>query len=304
MSTRYFLKNTHNPLDSQELPIHRLRFGILEKSQSILMNALYIEEKYEIIIKNYSELEGEALRILTSNMLRSSPRYSEFFDVKLGLNIQLINLLTVVRLYRDQLDNHVKKCLFGKADIKDTISKYCSDEYDKCFEYQFMEALRNYVQHNGLPVHKTSMPMKKKKIGEEDEYLQFSLSFSASKDVFIKDKKFKASVLNEMPDEVDLWAASKKYVECVSRVHMQVRELIKDDVNLARSEMDKALSEYQLTTEGTVYGVTAYELLGAEIKNKTPIFLEWDDIRKQLLVRNRTPLNLGARYVSSYPQEK
>jgi len=112
MSTRYVIKDTYNPFDCQEYQIDRVRFKVLEKSQSILHNALVIEEKYEIVISNYSELEREALRILTSNMLRDSPRYPEFFDIQLNLNIRLINLLTSVRLYRDQLESSVKNSLF------------------------------------------------------------------------------------------------------------------------------------------------------------------------------------------------
>jgi len=158
-----------------------------------------------------------------------------------------------------------------------------------------MEALRNYVQHRGLPVRKTSMP--RTKIGEDNKYLRFSLSFMALKDVFLRDKGFKKSVLTEMPDEVDLWLASKKYIECVSKIQDQVRKLIKDDVNLSRQELDKALSDYQEATEETVYGVTVYELLDTGLPNKIPIFLEWDEVRKQNTFKFRSSIRFKPSHI-------
>lgn len=109
-----------------------------------------IEEKYELIISNYLELEKDSLSISSSNMLRRSYNYSDFFDVRSTFNRRIVNLLTSTKLYLDQIYQHVKVC---NLDLANIIKQKTNKEYDSVFEYRFMEALRNHVQHHGLAVH-------------------------------------------------------------------------------------------------------------------------------------------------------
>jgi len=156
MSNKYFLKiNSIN--QNSELSIDQERFKQLQTSRSVLLHALAIEEKYEIIISNFLELEREAVNISISNIYRSHVECKNFFGIRLNLNIRLINLLTSARLYRDQLLSHICACIPDKVSTKEEVKTLFSTEYGSSFEYRFMEALRNYVQHEGLPVHFLSM---------------------------------------------------------------------------------------------------------------------------------------------------
>ncbi len=153
MSNKHFLK-VGALGQFPELEIERARFKILKASRPILTHALAIEEKYSIIITNFLELEREATNASISAMVQSPIEYKDFFDVRLALNTCLVNLLTSVRLYVDQLSSHISACLPDDNEAKSNTKSLFSAEYDSRFEYRFMEALRNYVQHSGIPVHR------------------------------------------------------------------------------------------------------------------------------------------------------
>ena len=139
-----------------ELEIDQTRFEEIKASRPILLHALAIEEKYEIIISNFLELEREAINASVSEMVRNHIEYKDFFGVRLALNIRLVNLLTAVRLYTDQLASHICACIPSDNNLKAEVKSFFSTEYDASFEYRFMEALRNHVQHSGIPAHRIS----------------------------------------------------------------------------------------------------------------------------------------------------
>lgn len=137
-----------------EIEISESDFLQLKTSRDCLLGALAIEEKYELLVANFIDLEKECLNITCESMLRNNDEYSDFFDIRIRLNRRVVNLLTASRLYMDHLSQHVKTCLLNEtANVKSLFSS----EYDGCFEYRFMEALRNYVQHRGLAVHSSQL---------------------------------------------------------------------------------------------------------------------------------------------------
>jgi len=163
-----------------EIEISELEYCKLQRARIILSNALEIEEKYEIVISNYSDFEKEILNATTKYMVREHLDYSDFFKVSLGLNIKLVNLLTAIRLYADQLNQNVTECLDGKQNAKDNVKKLFSKEYDENAHYRFMEALRNYVQHRGIPVHWTQQNSRWTTLGN-DGMLEYSIEFASQR---------------------------------------------------------------------------------------------------------------------------
>lgn len=304
MSNKYFLKiNSIN--QNSELSIDQERFKQLQTSRSVLLHALAIEETYEIIISNFLELEREAVNISISNIYRSHVECKNFFGIRLNLNIRLINLLTSARLYRDQLLSHICACIPDKVSTKDEVKKEVatlfSTEYNSSFEYRFMEALRNYVQHEGLPVHFLSM--NSKWTGLDDGLLEYSLSFSTQKKLLL-DSSFKKLVLEEMPDKVNLSLATRIYIEAISHIHNQAREKIKETVNESRCYLDQAIDDYRAIYKGEPIGLCAYEYKGEEKTDEVLVLTEWDDIRQELVEKNGELVNLRKRYVSSQAHNK
>ena len=278
-----------------KLEIDETKFLELKSAKSILSNALDIEEKYEILISNYFELEKEVINLSVVNMVRGLTGYEDFFEIMLALNIRLVNLLSSARLYTDQIVSHTPKCLPNINNIKELTEKYLNEEYDNFFDYRFMEALRNYVQHRGIPVHKIS-PRKKWTESKED-FLEYSLYFSASKSRLIEDFKFKAAILKEMPDEIDLGLTTRGYIQSMSNVHDKIRQLIAENVIRARNTIESAISDYKIQHELTLC-LSAFSAIQGDVIEDFSIFLDWDDIRIRLERKNEKLINLRKRYVS------
>jgi hypothetical protein len=301
MSNKYFLKIAALGR-FPELEIDQERFLQLKKSRPVLSHVLAIEEKYEIIISNFLELEREATNASISEMVRNQIEYKDFFDVRLALNIRLVNLLTSVRLYTDQLSSHICSCSPHKENAKTEIKELFSTEYDSSFDYRFMEALRNYVQHSGIPVHRISTGSKWTEL--EDGLLEYSLFFGTQKKELILDGDFKKQVLNEMPDEVNLRSATRSYIEAISRIHKQAREKIEELVDTSRLYLDRAIRDYMVIYEKEPIGLYAYEYQDTEKIDEVLILTKWDDVRRELVERNGELVNLRKRYVSSQAHNK
>tara|TARA_R110000787_G_scaffold181039_1_gene293187 strand:+ start:443 stop:1360 length:918 start_codon:yes stop_codon:yes gene_type:complete len=301
MSNKYFLKIAAIGR-FPELEIDQERFSQLKTSRPVLSHALAIEEKYEIIISNFLELEREATNASISEMVRNHTEYKDFFDVRLALNIRLVNLLTSVRLYTDQLSSHICSCSPHEENAKTEIKGIFSTEYDSSFDYRFMEALRNYVQHSGIPVHRISTDAKWTEL--EDGLLEYSLFFGTQRKELLLDGDFKKRVLNEMPDEVDLRSATRSYIEAISRIHKQAREKIKEIVDTSRLYLDRAIRDYMVICENEPIGLYAYEYQDTEKIDEVLILTKWDDVRRELIKRNGELVNLRKRYVSSQAHNK
>ncbi|ENX3946256.1 hypothetical protein ACFO1C_001582 [Photobacterium damselae] len=274
-----------------EIEINEKQFQSLCQENKVLKAAMAIEEKYELIISNYLELEKDSLSISSSNMLRRSNNYSEFFDVRSTFNRRIVNLLTSTKLYLDSIYQHVKVC---NLDLANIIKLKTNKEYDSVFEYRFMEALRNHVQHYGLAVH---LIKKNSSWIEHDDsrLLEFKTKIYTQKSDLENDKTFKKLILNEMPDKVELILSSRKYIGSISRIHECIRVNIDCVVKSSRDLIETTIKEYEDINGGESTGLYAIKTIN---NDRVPLFLSWDDVRLELIDKNPCIANLENRYVS------
>ena len=280
-----------------EIEITAEAYAEFEKARNILSNALAIEEKYEIVITNYLDFEKQILDTTTGYMVREHLDYSDFFEIRLGLNIRLVNLLTAARLYVDQLNQNVRECVPNVADAKEIVKKFFSKEYDENKEYRFMEALRNYVQHRGIPVHWTQQGSRWTSL-EDDGFLEYSMELASQRSYLEEDGEFKKKVLAELDEKIDLKAATRSYVESISNVHESVRSMIAESVTLARELIEDAHRRYAAVYNESLVGLSACKWSNERQISAIPLLLDWDNIRVKLQKRNRKITNLRKRYVT------
>ena len=277
-----------------EIEITEENYLALQNAREVLTNALAIEEKYEIFISSYLELERQILNDTAHSMVRDNTEYSDFFEIRVALTVRLVTFLTSAKLYRDQLSRHVRGCA---PDLKGKIvNAIFEKEKDGNPEYRFMEALRNHVQHRGLPIHWISQGRRWTEIGENG-LLEYSMELVSQRSILEEDG-FDESVLQELDDEVDLKEYTRCYVESISNVHNSAREMIAAPVNVARELLQEAHAKYKSTYNGSLVGLSVYSLSGDETIGSFPILLDWDDIRIKLQKRNRKVVNLKKRYVT------
>jgi hypothetical protein len=280
-----------------EVELDKSRYEAIKKARTMLSDGLAMEEKYEILISNYLEFEKEILEHAAQLMIRHPHDYYDFFQVRMSFNRRLVNLLTAARLYVDQLHRHVRADSPDSQTAKEEVASLFSREYDNSLEYRFMEALRNYVQHQGIPVHWVQFYPHADTSGEK-KLLIYSMELASQKELLQEDHTFKKSVLEEIPEKVDLKTATRVYVEGISRVHCAARKLVEQSLAEARSIIEDAIASCRQVFSKEFVGLHAICLDENKIVESVPLLLDWDDVRIKLSKRNSELVNLRNRYVS------
>jgi len=281
-----------------EIEIMPEEYAEFETAHNIISNALAIEEKYEILTVNYLDFERQILDTATNDMVRRHLDYSDFFDVRLSLNVRLVNLLTAARLYVDQLNNNVRECVPSVTDAKEVVKKFFSKGYDENKEYRFMEALRNYVQHRELPVHWTQQGGRWTSL-EDDGSLEYYIELASQRSYLEEDGEFNKKVLSELDEKIDLKLATRYYLESISNVHESVRNMIAESVKSARELIEDAHRRYKAEHSESLVGLSACKWSNGRQISAMPLLLDRDDIRLKLQKRNKKIINLKKRRVTS-----
>jgi len=290
---RYYLQ-TAILAAPKPLRISRSEFEQLVQARATLIAAFPLEENFDLLLGNYLELEKLALSLAATSMVRRIGGYQEMSDKRSDLNRGVVNLLTAARLFVDQMPQRVLACGPDPKPVRSALAK----EYDSHFEYRFMEALRNHVQHRGSAVHSLSfsgdwLPKGKR---ERQEY---SITVYALRSELNDDGSFKKSVLRECPEKVDLLRTARVYVESLGTVHQIVRTLVDEKIREARQAVEGAIARYKKHTKASTLGLTAFAAIGDDVKTRVPVMLEWENVRMELARRNGTLVNLPKRYVTS-----
>jgi len=195
------------------LEITESEYQILKKSSLVLNAAFSFEENYDLLIGNYLEFETTALSLAATSVARQLTEYQELFELKAEVNRRAVNFLSSARLFVDQLPQRINLCGMNAEDA----SNLLRTEYDSSFEYRFMEALRNHVQHSGSAIHGFSVDTNHMQADVSSKIVSSTIVYTEKRYLII-DSKFKKSVLDECPDKVDALKATRRYLESLSAV--------------------------------------------------------------------------------------
>jgi hypothetical protein len=274
--------------DDEALEAHR--------AYRALHAAFALEETYDLLVSNFLELDQEALCAASNYVDRT---YEEFFEERARANRRIVNLLTAARLYLDHAPQRLSECASNPEDAKGEFKKAAASQFDSRFSYRFMEALRNHVQHSSLAVHVVRYNTQRTGTKAASIY-ETRLSMISKREFFEENKKFGKKILAEMPATVELLQASREYLEGLSAVHDKIREIINAPTLEARGVFQRLIQIYASVNEGETLGLSVMDISGNERKKVTPVFLDWDDVRLKLVVRNTTLTKLGSRVAASH----
>lgn len=164
----------------------------IKSAKANLLEALFIEQKFDAVIENYLELEMCFLEISANHMILRNISYTRFHNEKNLVNRRLINLLSASRSYLDQTKHHFHNIFGEDSETVRKIEEFKSQQYDQCFGYRVMEALRNYVQHRGFPIG--SVIINRRSVeSKSGNRILFSLTPNMHPEDLEEDKKFKKS---------------------------------------------------------------------------------------------------------------
>lgn len=208
-----------------------------------LTAALEIEEKFDLFMENYAEYERNVLCIAQRQMLRGYGTWTTDMDDILLLNRRLANLLMAARLYTDQVKHDLATVYGTLSGVGRDIEAAFSREYDSALGYRIVEALRNHVQHEALPIRVLHYGPEKVDVNGR-ELIRFTLT--PELDVAaLRASNFKRGVLAEMEHAAasrNVTALVRDFVRGLSRVHNEIRRLMEDDIQGWKSETDRVVN--------------------------------------------------------------
>ncbi|MFJ5283023.1 hypothetical protein ACIP66_04085 [Pseudomonas sp. NPDC088429] len=286
-----------------EVDISKEEFENIKQCNAALNAALAVEEKYELITCNYLEYEQDLLNCALAHQLRFSADYTDMFDEITKFNRRITNILTSTRMYMDHMPRHLKRCLPAedKTEVESFFEMLTHGEYDAYFEYAFLEALRNHLQHAGLCVSQVTLDNRNYPVSDGGRLWENRTLVFTEKKLLDGNPDFKKSVINRMPDKIELTTAIRVYIGCISRIHDKVRDKIQISVDAARASLEEILKKYSDLCASPTKMVHANRYSSAQDSPEEVvlIFFEWDDIRIKLQNKNMTNSNRARHYVSN-----
>jgi hypothetical protein len=277
-----------NSLDADE--ISEAEFTALRTARNNLAIVARVEEKFGIVLGNYEEFEIALLTQTAHKVVFQEINPSRVQDIVYTLNRRVINLLTSCRLYLDHI-RHDLNSIFGKgAGATKMVVQETNNQYDAKLGYRVMEALRNYVQHRGLPIDNMlhSVSPDKPRVG----FAAHTITPLLNTYKINEDGGFKQSVLNELinahGEQVDLKPLVREYIEGIAEVHSKFRGIIADDVGQWDSTLVSAMDQRRAPEGGPPFLTVVHtDDVGKTIEE---FHLYWALLMRRQELEQRMPL--------------
>lgn len=241
------------------VPLSKDEYEAIGTATDRLLEYTAIEEKFDLIVENLMELEMAFLEASVQTMLQGSQDHRWFQDKRRFFNRRLLNFMSAAKAYVDQVPQHFHRAFPGDQGAADRLDASFSEQYDARIGYRTMEALRNYAQHNGDPLHSASFgsiwdeERTKMKFSVEpvlhpselrarNELRNRSLKSKYKKDLF---KITVLKELEEIGDQVDIKFSVRDYIEGLWAVHAELRDVIGSKVKSWIGVIREAMTRFQ-----------------------------------------------------------
>ncbi|MGI8959696.1 MAG: hypothetical protein ACR2IV_08055 [Bryobacteraceae bacterium] len=277
-------------------------FERVKKANRDLFVLLGIEQKFEMMIDNYLEYEQSLLSLTLGHMVAHDLSWAPFQDAVFLVNRRLANLLTVSRLYNDQVRNDISTIYGECAKTTAKLREAFSVQYDRLFGYRVMEAIRNSLQHKLLPIKRLEYTA-----GWEDsgntQMLHYRTTAKVNMEDLRADKHFKRSVLRQLEDcgkdAPDITPFVRQYVEGLSCVQSEIRAVTNRDVNIWKTAVEEMIRRYSAVCGEDVKIAVMYRLDDEErTDEEITLFLEGID-HLEFWRRKPLPTYLSQAYLSN-----
>ena len=134
------------------IEIDEAEYLLIKIARQNLFEMLFLEEQLDLVTENYYEYETELLAMASRMMIFSNDDQLSMSSERNLIGRRIVNLLTAGRMYIYQSVQHIERMYGVHSSILGIIDKEFNLQYDKRLGYRAMEALRNYVQHRGVPI--------------------------------------------------------------------------------------------------------------------------------------------------------
>lgn len=286
--------------------IDEAEYLLIKTARQNLFEILFLEEQLDLVTENFYEYETELLAIASRIMIFSNDDQLSMSRERNLIGRRIVNLLTAGRMYIYQSVRHVEKMYGANSSTLGVVNKEFNLQYDKSLGYRAMEALRNYVQHRGVPIQSIKFSYKVVDPETESQLLYRAIPLIGVLEL-AEDHDFKWSVLDELKNIqhngwVDVRPLIREYIEGIDSVHEKIRELVGPDLVRWETVLDETIEKFQTKfgKETSLIGliVASEESDGRRIETIT-ISKDSIDRRHALEKKNGQFVNLHKSYASN-----
>jgi hypothetical protein len=279
-------------------------FVKLRTARTNIMEALYIEEKFDIILGNYLDLELGLLSASAHRMIRPWQEYQETqIEKNMNASRRLFNLLASCRAYLDHVPHHLNRIMpfSGKCNknYSHEFKLMTNKEYDTQLGYRAMEELRNYMQHRDFPIETCqNIRFVKTSCGPMATY-SYDLRLSLVK--IRESGKFKRKILNELGNEDTVTALHliRSYVGALGRIHEQIRGTIFEQISTCEQHIINTINHFcEKSGQDDTFALAAFKY-DEDVGRSETVYINRNDIDywKNLAMKNMDFADLERRVV-------
>lgn len=230
-----------------EIGLSETEFNTLKAARIGLRQAHSVEEKFDIVMEDYVELETDLLCQTTRNVFFLAEQLGNSMTAfRFRLNRRLLHLLASGRMYLDQTC-HDLSMLFGSSLEEVTnFHQARSHEYDNVnvFGYRMCEALRNFSQHQSLPIHQISYPLSRQEDGICNHTIEFSLNVEEMKRAGTLKAKIAKELIALGQEYIPLKPLIREYISSLGNIHRKVREILAPAIRTWEEGSRKAVERF------------------------------------------------------------
>lgn len=303
MQMKYYLAKM-NLRDKHVIEITKAEFmGILDARKN-LVHALELESCFHIAVDNYIALEEAILGLAARHAAFSAGPRTDSFAQQLDVTRHIMNYLSSAKSYACYLQTK-GSVLLGSAPAMTNLTTTLTRDN---FAYIFLDALRDYAQHEGIPVTGFTVHNNYDH-GDKGEVALCSVSptFIAKNMPAGRRKLDKATKtrIESLKEPLDLRPFVREHFECIASVHDAVRKAIAPRCIRWEVTLNDAIEKYRavasLVGKGDVIGLHAIrtdESLHPCEHERVAMFTGMVDRRRTLEARNQIHTNVSKRFAS------
>lgn len=269
-------------------------------SKEILRAAKSIEEKYDVLLESYIELEEHIASICIKARVRGHHDYADVYETLRDLNTRISVFLSIAKMYTDHLCSDAGTIKNGKWNF----SKFVSEELveHRANKYFLLaEALRNYAQHVGVSVGSTEIiGQRNNGAGESVTWFQ-AMKIWAPREDLARVRYVRTKVLSQFEDgKIDLKHTIGEYMSGLSSIHHLVRAKLDLCVSGSRDCLTNWCLKYQGENNiGPFHALTAIMVEDEKIVEEIQMRLDWEEVRQRLVSRNHGVKNFSDSYITT-----
>jgi hypothetical protein len=226
----------------ESIEVNNNELIIIKSAKYDLISILKFEELYHQIIESHLEFKSFLHASSLSAISNARRSYISNHEVRSKLNRHVFNTLNLSKLYLDKAFHEKDKKFFVKDLTKDEslhekVLELRERIESENFGYKLCCKLRNYVQHNMLPINMIEKGFNRLE-GTKGKTILAHFVLPLKKNE-IKNKDIRNKLLDNFEEKIDLHLVMDEYIYAISQMHIQAREFIKPTMNNALSIFKK-----------------------------------------------------------------